>query len=297
MRDQNCPAGCGTRSTPAFELCGVGVSRCPACGLCSLEGEIRRLSTTVLDRARFLDAFRPLRLRNYRRVLDDLDGDGGLRGKRVLDVGSSVGWFLAATAARGARVYGIEPDGYFCERARASLPPGIEVVQGYFPRDLPPSWGPFDVITFHDVFEHLDAPLAVLESCRERLAQGGVTVLSLPSAGGFVYRLGVWLYRLGWEMPLERMYQVHYPFPHLYYFTPRSLALLAQRAGFEIVRIGRLDGFAVRGALARARMDEAASVPQKIARYVMAAALVSFALLQRFVPADSIYVILRPRGA
>lgn len=257
---------------------------------------MRAEGSTALAREHFADAFERIRLRNYQRILDDIESRGGLRDKSVLDVGSSNGWFLDAASGRGCRGYGIEPDPFFCERARASLPAGVDIVQGYFPRDLPAGWGPFDVISFHDVFEHLEEPLAVLQACRERLADGGLTVLSLPSADGFVYRLGVLLYRCGWQVPLERMFQVHYPYPHLFYFTLGSLTLLAQRAGFDVVRVGRVDGFAVGGALSRARMDETLGALQKATRYATAAALVLFALLQRLMPADNIFVILRPRS-
>jgi SAM-dependent methyltransferase len=294
--DAPCPACSAAHASPAFDLGSMHVSRCGECGLYTLVGEARAQAPTALDRERFADAFRAIRLRNYDRILDDLESRYGLRGKRVLDVGSSNGWFLGAAAKRGCRGYGIEPDAFFCERARASLPLDVEVVQGYFPGDLPAGWGPFDVITFHDVFEHLEAPLEILQACRERLAAGGVAVVSLPSADGFVYRLGGLLYRLGWQVPLERMFQVNYPFPHLFYFTPRSLLSLARRAGFDVVRVGRVDGFAVCGSLSRAQMDEAGGAWQKATRYATAGALVSFALLQRLMPADNIYVILRPRG-
>jgi SAM-dependent methyltransferase len=296
MSQATCPAGCDATPAPTFDLTNFTVDRCPTCGVYSLQGQAGQ-PATALDREQFADAFRSIRWRNYGQILDQVGTRVSLAGALVLDVGCSVGWFLEAAAARGCRCLGIEPDAFFCERAREALPASIELAQGYFPADLPPGWAPFDVITFHDVFEHLPDPRAMLRACRERLTSGGVTVLSLPSADGFVYQIGRLLYRLGWKGPLERMYQVHYPFPHLFYFTPKSLALLAQRAGFEVVHIGRLDGFAVSGALARARMDEGGGVMQAVATYLNAAVLVAFALLQRALPSDNIYVILRSRNA
>jgi SAM-dependent methyltransferase len=279
---------------PIFDLRAFTVARCPRCGLYSLRGAAAG-TADALDREQFADAFRAIRSRNYGRILDEVATRVRLDGARVLDVGCSVGWFLEAAAARGGRCFGIEPDGFFCAQARRALPSNVELAQGYFPVDLPAGWEPFDVITFHDVFEHLPEPLAVLQACRQRLRSGGVTVLSLPSADGFVYQIGRLLYRLGWKGPLERMYQTNYPFPHLFYFAPKSLTLLARRAGFEVVHIGRLDGFSVSGALARARMDEGDGIVRVAAGYLNAAALVAFALLQRALPSDNIYAILRSR--
>jgi len=289
-----CPAGCDAASSPALVVGAFEVVRCPACGLYSLSG-VSEGHELALDRTQFDEAFHGLRRSNYQRILDAVSTHVSLPGTRLLDVGSSSGWFLETAVERGCRCFGIEPDPFFCERARRSLPAEVEVVEGYFPRDLPAGWAPFDIITFHDVFEHLDDPHAVLEACRERLKENGLVVLSVPSAGGFVYRLGILLYRLGWKRPLERIFQVNYPFPHLFYFSPASIELLARRAGFDVVAGGRIDGFAVRGSLHRARLDEPANVREMAGQYATAIGLVGIALVQRMLPADNVYVILRPR--
>lgn len=291
-----CPAGCGAAPAAAFAVGSFTVVRCPQCGVYLLAGAHPGRGA-ALDKTQFTDAFRTLRSSNYEHILDDIARYKPLQGAQVLDVGSSSGWFLQAAARRGCRCFGIEPDPFFCEGARASLPVGAEVVEGHFPEDVPAAWGAFDVITFHDVFEHLDDPHGVLTACAARLAPGGLVVLSLPSAGGFVYRLGMLLYGLGWKQPLERMFQVNYPYPHLFYFTGEGLTRLAAEAGYDIVRMGRIDGFAVRGSLSRARLDERGNAMQGAGQYAAALALVGMALVQRALPADNVYVILRPRGA
>lgn len=291
-----CPARCSAPSSPAFVVGTFDVFRCGGCGLYLLHREPDGAAPALdLDRTQFDEAFRDLRVGNYRRILDDVSSRVALGGARVLDVGSSTGWFLETAVERGCLCFGIEPDPFFCERARRSMPVGIEVVEGYFPRDVPREWEPFDIITFHDVFEHLEDPRAILEACRGRLTDRGLVVLSLPSAHGFVYRLGTLFYRLGWKSPLERMFQVNYPFPHLFYFTPESIGSLVAAAGFEVVTSGRIDGFAVRGSLHRARLDEPRDATGTAGQYATALGLAGIALVQRAMPPDNIYLILRPR--
>lgn len=290
-----CPAGCPAPARVVFTLAGSIVRCCQGCGLYLLDAQAKPGTSGRLDRGRFDEAFRDLRHGNYAQILDTVDRLNRLDGARVLDVGSSSGWFLDAARRRGARCFGIEPDPYFCERARRALPDDVSLVNGFFPGDLPAGWDAFDVITFHDVFEHLEDPLGVLDACARRLAPGGLLVLSVPSADGFVFRLGALLRRFGVDGPLERAFQVHYPFPHLLYLAPRSVEALAARAGFAVVRQLSLRGFRLRGSLRRAQMDAAEGARGRLGVCANGAALAAFALLQPFVPADNIAVILRPK--
>lgn len=293
---RGCPSGCGPLA-PAFVLPGYRVDRCLGCGLYALERLEGAREGTLYDRSQFDGALLDLRHENYTRVLDQLDTLRPLKGSRLLDVGCSSGWFLTAAAARGCVAFGIEPDEFFAAKAERDAPRGVYVQRGSFPCDLPAEWGSFDVITFNDVFEHLDEPVSVLQAVKHRLSPGGVAALALPLAGGFVFRIGSLLYRLGFTAPLERIFQIHYPYPHLYYYAPASLRALAEHAGFEAVSFHHLRSFSVRGSLRRARMDRVASLAGRLRHYATAVALTAFALLEPMVPADNGLAILRPRTA
>src|SRR5206468_1001806 len=80
--------------------------------------------------------------------------------------------------------------------------------------------------------------------------------------------------------PLARMFQVDYPYPHLFYFTRRSVVALAERNGFVTMVVRRLRSFSARGALHRARMDRGRGALSAIQAYANAGALVLFALME-----------------
>jgi SAM-dependent methyltransferase len=288
-----CAAGCGVAVRTRYVVGSHIINRCSRCGLYMLAADESGADTAQLDRSQFDAALRPLRTANYARILQRLGQILPLAGRKLLDVGCSSGWFLESARAAGCECYGLEPDTFFYERLAGGPLVQTQLVRGYFPDDVPADWGPFDIITFHDVFEHLPDPARVLAATRARLVPGGLLVLSLPVADGFVFRLATLLYHFGVTAPLARVFQLRYPFPHLFYFTRDSLLQLARQSGFAPLAVERLRSFSTRGALHRSRMDSTRHFSDVVTRYAGATALLMFAVLEPLLPADSVLVILR----
>ena len=185
-----------------------------------------------------VEGLETLRKTNFRLLLDRLGRHFKLEGARALEVGPADGWFLEAAAARGANISGIEPDPELAQNARAR---GLDVATGFFPDDLK-EMGPYSLIVFNDVFEHLPDPEGAFRHAARLLAPDGFLAINLPSSGGALYRVAKVLSRLGIDAPLERLWQKGLPSPHLTLFNPSNLGRLARRsAGFEPV-----DTFALR---------------------------------------------------
>ena len=104
-------------------------------------------------------------------------------GGRILDIGCGTGFLLERLAERGYSGVGIDLSPESVEIAQARLVElGIaerlraEVGSAYEPPD-----GPFDLVTITDVLEHLEDPRTCLAAARDRLAPGGVVVVSTPN--------------------------------------------------------------------------------------------------------------------
>lgn len=166
-----------------------------------------------------------LRRQNYETILDRLERRRPLRGLRLLEVGSAWGWFLQAAEARGMVARGIEPEE---ANVRLATEEGLAVDHGLFPQDLTER-GPYDLIVFNDVFEHLPEPAAMINVTETLLAPGGMVVINLPSSRGVMFRVAQLLERVGRPGPYERLWQRGFDSPHVSYFTPRNLQLLATR--------------------------------------------------------------------
>lgn len=86
-----------------------------------------------------------------------------------------------------------------------------------------------DVVVLSCILEHEIAPLPLLRACRDRLCADGRIVVKVPNYDCLSRRLrgSRWC---GYRWP-----------DHVNYFTPRTLAAMADRAGLRVVRMNAAD--------------------------------------------------------
>jgi SAM-dependent methyltransferase len=142
------------------------------------------------------------------------------RGK-VLDVGCGYGYFLAACREKGYRVHGIDCSGFAVRHAREKLE--LNVTIGALDEIEMPA-EEFDVITFWHCLEHMQDLREALDKAIAWLKPDGLLIIEVPNHEGTDARhIGAdWV---GWSLPY-----------HLFHFTPRSLSLLLEQHGFEIIK-------------------------------------------------------------
>ena len=102
-------------------------------------------------------------------------------GRDLLDVGCGIGRFVARAAARGWSARGLEPSRQAAVHAKGQ---GLRVEEGFLDAkaaaDLE-AGGKVDVVTMHEVLEHVPDPLAVVRRCARLLAPGGILAVSAPN--------------------------------------------------------------------------------------------------------------------
>ena len=152
------------------------------------------------------------------------------QGARVLDVGcgtGSVSEIIVSVTA--AELIGIEPDS---ERAKAAVKRGLNVVNGFLTEDFMASHGPFDVIIFADVLEHLPDPAAIVTIAMNGLVPGGSVVASVPNIAHWFVRVDLLMGRFDYR-DCGIMDSTH-----LRWFTRKTIAQFFERLGFEITSLG-----------------------------------------------------------
>ena len=141
---------------------------------------------------------------------------------RMLDVGCGDGQFLKAAKKRGWETYGIEVSPIACRKAQAILYGNVicgDLRGGHFPDFY------FDVVTFHNVLDHLPSPLDELHEAHRILKVGGLLILRLPNA---VFHVN--LLRMFKSLESQLVF-------HLYCFTPKTIKYLLEKAGYDRIRI------------------------------------------------------------
>lgn len=143
---------------------------------------------------------------------------------RVLEVGSGPGYFLSSIRDRVAEVQGIELNRK--EAAYASSVRGIPT--SHLPHensDVPR--GHFEHLFLFQVLEHAANPIEFLGSLKSFLRPGGRIHIEVPNL----------LDPLAWFYDVEPYRDFYYQEPHLYYFTPETLASVCEAAGFRAEKV------------------------------------------------------------
>jgi 2-polyprenyl-3-methyl-5-hydroxy-6-metoxy-1,4-benzoquinol methylase len=144
----------------------------------------------------------------------------GAAAGRLLEIGSSTGFFLVEARQRGWEVEGIELNPLLVQFARNQ---GLTIHdQPLEMLDLAPR--AYSAVTLFDVIEHLPEPGNILRQCHDLMSDDGILYLYVPnydSASRFL---------LGEQ-------QAHFIWPthHLTYFTPRTLKTFLERHGYEVI--------------------------------------------------------------
>ncbi len=220
------------RQPPAWRgTAAIPVVRCDECRLVFLNPRYDDVRLTALyqdpqmfigtidpeGRSRNIAAERPQRVARFK-----ADADSLRRVRphgRLLDVGCGLGFFLQALGGDYDAV-GLEWSHPVVEMMR-DLP--LRVVEDRFPHH-PFESSESDIITFHNMLDHLPDPLGALRAAHDLLKPGGLLMLSLANFGGIAARV----YGAGFRLLGPN---------HLYYFTPSTLRPYLDRTGFRLLKI------------------------------------------------------------
>ncbi|MGC1306868.1 MAG: class I SAM-dependent methyltransferase [Phormidesmis sp.] len=153
------------------------------------------------------------------------------RPPRILDFGCGDGSFLRSASLFGFDAVGIDFSDSRQQRNRragpVSLYSNLTDVQESLADGSLAGGERFDAITLFQVLEHVAEPLETLQALSNCIRPGGILVVEVPNCKGVGHR----------PESMEDHGKVD-PLEHINHFTPSSLSLMCQRAGFAPVTYG-----------------------------------------------------------
>ncbi|MHC4640654.1 MAG: class I SAM-dependent methyltransferase [Planctomycetota bacterium] len=149
---------------------------------------------------------------------------GGIKGKRVLDVGCGICRFLLLARSRGADVVGCDLSPEACGFANNKL--GITVHQSelHLCHSL---IGNVDAVLMRDFIEHPVEPLIDIQAAVSILKLGGLLLLHTPNGGEAGTNVETAKKWVGFRVDLE----------HLQYLSPHTVNWLSRKTGLVIERL------------------------------------------------------------
>jgi SAM-dependent methyltransferase len=165
----------------------------------------------------------------FSRILAELNARVKAAPRALLDIGSHAGRFLHLASESGWRAEGTEINprtaAYAAERTGAT-------VHRVRAEDVARLGRRFDAVTLTDVLEHIPEPLAMLGTARSVLAKDGWLSVKVPCGP-------VQLLKETWRARLQRGYRATIAdnLVHVSHFSPRSLRLALERAGFRDITV------------------------------------------------------------
>jgi 2-polyprenyl-3-methyl-5-hydroxy-6-metoxy-1,4-benzoquinol methylase len=144
--------------------------------------------------------------------------------RRILDIGSGLGFFLKTGKDRGWDVCGVEAS---TESVEYSNRHGIDVRNFYLDKSNFSGLGTFDVVHMHEVIEHLPSPLDAVNMAAEMLCEGGLLCIASPNDFNLLQEAFVSDDNLEkwWISPPE----------HINYFDFNSIQNLLKNNGFKVL--------------------------------------------------------------
>jgi 2-polyprenyl-3-methyl-5-hydroxy-6-metoxy-1,4-benzoquinol methylase len=227
---QSCAVDAGHASPRfAFPKSGVDIYTCPTCGCIMADLEFSHDQYEAPSY--YTMAFKKKA---------DIEGEWGFRWRyilralqrytaapKLLDVGAGNGYFVfLARTEFHIPADGLEISAAEADYARDTF--GLELRRG----DLTTVTEPYEVITSFNVLEHVKEPTALLDQMCERLAGGGLLIVTTPNPA-CIHRRMRGLSK--WNMIC--------PPHHINLFTRKALEEMLTRRGLQILRYATLSTY------------------------------------------------------
>lgn len=191
----------------------IRVYQCPYCGLMQLEGEPVSYFREVIRAVGISPTMRQFREEQFGRFLQKY----GLKGKRLLEPGAGTGEYMEVMQAAGGDTYGLE---YASDSVHKASQRGLKIHRGFLEaEDSRVPGAPYDGFYIMNFLEHIPFPNRFLKAVFNNLSVDAAGLVEVPNV----------------DMIIKENLFSEFISDHLMYFTEKTLCLLLEKNGFEVM--------------------------------------------------------------
>lgn len=190
----------------------LSIRHCSNCGLVQHTAKPVEYFKKVITAASLSDESRLSRLNQMKEFAEKF----GLRGKKVLDIGSGKGEMLDVLKEAGMIATGIE---YSKSSVKIGRSFGRKMVAGYIEDTTKIQESPFDAFVCFNYFEHLPNPGSIIKKIYDNTKTDALGFITVPS--------------LDYLLKTKCFYE--FVADHISYFTKKTLAFAFESNGFDVL--------------------------------------------------------------
>ncbi len=237
IRVEQCPVCDGRSFASRFRFPTMTIETCEACGLAlqnpqPSDDELNEIygpdyfigpgADGRLTAAQFDAVKRGTARMQLGRIASYQERFGRPGGGRLIEIGCGHGNFLIEAKNKGYDVQGLEYSQDAARHANEKLGSDRVIVGSTLSIELPSNT--YDVCVLADVIEHVRDPRATVSYISRILKPGGLVFIATPSTAS-------------WSAMLLGKAWMEFKPEHLFYFHPKSLTQLLNRAGFHDLQV------------------------------------------------------------
>ena len=147
----------------------------------------------------------------------------------LLDIGSSMGFFLRKARDAGFKVQGVEPSPSLSKIAVEQFK--LEILNQYLEKAALPE-KKFDIITMIDVFEHVTNPRELLTHAKKILRDDGIICIKVPNGNYNLLKL-----KLAKFSGRETKHDIFDSYEHVVHYTKKTMLQTLDHSGLKIEKI------------------------------------------------------------
>ena len=189
------------------------IYQCKSCGLVQLAIEPVPYYRDVIRAAAFSQEMREFRLKQFKYFVDRYN----LQGKKVIEIGCGKGEYLELMNQSGALAFGLE---HLLESVEFCKQKGLKVERGFIESSsYKLQNSPFDAFFVLNFLEHIPDMNSFLKGIANNLHDEAIGLVEVPN----------------FDMIIEKKLFSEFIPDHLYYFTEKTLTLVLEMNGFDIL--------------------------------------------------------------